>query len=173
MPPLFGATDSLLVVDDDPATAALLVAMVEHEGYRCAIAADADEAMEMLQDDEFAVALVDIHMPGENGLELVERALAVHPFLAVVMVTGVDDPQIAELALQSGAFGYVVKPFAHTDVVVAVSNAGRRRCLEIESAVYRRRLETHLEEQGADLEDALQQLKELHGRAAGADDRDA
>jgi DNA-binding NtrC family response regulator len=164
MPPLFGDTESLLVVEDDPATAALLVAMLEHEGYRCAIAADADEAMDMLNDEDFAVALVDILMPGETGLELVERALDVHPFLAVVMVTGVDDPDIAELALQSGAFGYLVKPFTHNEVLVAVSNAGRRRCLEIESAVYRRRLETHLEEQGADLEDALHQLKTLHER---------
>jgi DNA-binding NtrC family response regulator len=172
MPPLFGATESLLVVDDDPATAALLTAMLEHEGYRCAIASDAEEAMEMLNDDEFAVALVDILMPGATGLEPGERALYVHPFLAVVMVTGIDDPQIAELALQGGAFGYLVKPFTHMEVVVAVSNAGRRRCLEIESAVYRRRLETHLEEQGADLEDALGQLKELHGRDVGDDDLD-
>ena len=172
MPPLFGATDSLLVVDDDPATAALLVAMLEPEGYRCAIASDADEAMAMLDDDEFAVALIDILMPGTTGLELVERALDVHPFLAVVMVTGIDDPEIAELALQGGAFGYLVKPFTHMEVVVAVSNAGRRRCREIESAVYRRRLETHLEEQAADLDDALNQLKELHRRAdAGHPDR--
>jgi putative two-component system response regulator len=170
MPPLFGATDSLLVVDDDPATAALLVAMLEPEGYRCAIASDADEAMQMLHDDEFAVALVDILMPGETGLELVERVLDVHPFLAIVMVTGVDDPRIAELALQSGAFGYLIKPFTHNEVVVAVSNAGRRRCLEIESAVYRRRLETHVEEQAADLEDALRQLKELHERGLDGDD---
>jgi DNA-binding NtrC family response regulator len=165
MPPLFGATEALLVVDDDPATAALLAAMLEQEGYRCAIASDVEEAMEMLNDDEFAVALVDILMPGETGLELVQRALDVHPFLAVVMVTGIDDPQIAELALESGAYGYLVKPFTHNEVLVAVSNAGRRRCLEIESAVYRRRLETHLEEQSADLDDALHQIKELHERA--------
>jgi two-component system nitrogen regulation response regulator NtrX len=93
----------------------------------------------------------------------------VHPFLAVVMVTGVDDPEIAELALQSGAYGYLVKPFTLNEVLVAVSNAGRRRCLEIESSVYRRRLETHLEEQGADLDDALRQLKELHAPAIGSD----
>ena len=172
MPPLFGATESLLVVDDDPATAALLAAMLEHEGYRCAIASDAEEAMDMLNDDEFAVALVDVLMPGETGLELVERALDVHPFLAVVMVTGVDDPHIAELALQSGAYGYLVKPFTHMEVVVAVSNAGRRRCLEIESAVYRRRLETHVEEQAADLEDALHQIKELHEHGGDAGDLD-
>jgi DNA-binding NtrC family response regulator len=142
--------------------------MLEPEGYRCERAADADAAMALLADREFAIALVDILMPGDSGLELVERALAVHPFLAVVMVTGVDDPDIAELALQSGAFGYLVKPFSHNQVLVAVASAGRRRCIEIERSVYRRRLETHVEEQRADLEDALEQLKRLGGR--GADD---
>ena len=162
MPPLFGATESLLIVDDDPTTATLLRSMLEPEGYRCETAAGADEAMEALGEREFSVALVDILMPGDSGLELVERALAVHPFLAVVMVTGIDDPNIAEVALQTGAFAYLIKPFSHNDVVIAVSNAGRRRCLEIERAVYRRRLETHLEEQAADLDDALHQLKLLH-----------
>jgi DNA-binding NtrC family response regulator len=168
MPPLFGDTESVLVVDDDRATAMLLVSMLQHEGYRCSTASNADDAMEALNDREFAVALVDILMPGESGLELVERALDLHPFLAVVMVTAVDDPRIAELALQSGAFGYLVKPFAHNDVLVAVSNAGRRRCLDIESAVYRRRLESHVEDQAADLEEALHQLKALH---EGGDER--
>ena len=79
------------------------------------------------------------------------------------MVTGVDDPEIAEIALRSGAYGYLVKPVTHNEVVIAASNAGRRRCLEIESSVYRRRLEARLDEQSADLEEALVQLKELHG----------
>ena len=50
---------------------------------------------------------------------------------------------------------------------MAVSNAGRRRCLEIESAVYRRRLEDRLDEQADELDAALGQLKELHGGALG------
>lgn len=168
MPPLFGDTSSLLIVDDDANVTRLLESMLEHEGYRCTTARGAEEAMARLRERDFAVALVDILMPGDSGLELVDRALDLHPFLAVVMVTGVDDPEIAELALQTGAFGYLLKPFTHNEVVVAVSNAGRRRCLEIESAVYRRRLETHLDEQAADLEDALLQLKQL--RAPSSDD---
>ncbi len=162
MPPLFGDTASVLVVDDDPAVVDLLVSMLEPEGYRCGRAADVDEAMAVLSQTDVAVALVDVLMPGDSGLELVERALAVHPFLAIVMVTGVDEPAIAEIALRTGAYGYLVKPFTHNEVVIAVANAGRRRCLEIESSVYRHRLETRLDEQSADLDDALIQLKALH-----------
>lgn len=162
MPPLFGDTSSVLVVDDDPKVVELLVSMLEPEGYVCTGVGGTAEAMAQLADHEFAIALVDVLMPGQTGLELVDRALDLYPFLAVVMVTAVDDPAIADLALRSGAYGYLVKPFAHNQVVVAVSNAGRRRCLEIESSVYRRRLETRLEAQAAELDDALMQLKLLH-----------
>jgi DNA-binding NtrC family response regulator len=144
---------------------ALLEMMLRPEGYDCTLASNAEEALARLSERDFAIALVDVLMPGHTGLELVDRALELYPFLAVVMVTGVDDPEIAELALQSGAYGYLIKPFRHSEVLVAASNAGRRRCLEIESSVYRRRLETHLDEQAADLDDALMQLKLLRGRA--------
>jgi two-component system C4-dicarboxylate transport response regulator DctD len=168
MPPLFGDTSSVLLVDDDPHIATLLQRMLEPEGYDCTLAHNADDAMARLSERDFAVALVDVLMPGATGLELVDRALDLYPFLAVVMVTGVDDPGIAELALQSGAYGYLMKPFTHSEVLVATSNAGRRRCLEIESSVYRRRLETHLAEQAADLDDALMQLKLLRGEGDDA-----
>lgn len=162
MPPLFGDTASVLVVDDDPDVLDLLESMLEPEGYRCTRAGDAETAAALLEQQDFAVALVDVLLPGDSGLDLVDRALASDPFLAVVMVTGVDDPSIAELALQTGAYGYLVKPFAHNQLLVEMSNAGRRRCLEIESAVYRHRLERRLEEQEMELDDALMQLKLLH-----------
>lgn len=166
MPPLFGDTASVLVVDDDSSIVVLLERILELEGYQCTHATNSDDAMERLAEREIAVALVDIMMPGDSGLELVDRALDLYPFLGVVMVTGVDDPNVAELALRSGAFGYLIKPFTPQEVVVAVSNAGRRRCIEIENAVYRQRLERHLEEQGMELDDALMQLKLLHDRAS-------
>lgn len=165
MPPLFGDTTALLIVDDDPVMVELLERMLRPEGYDCVRAHSSAEALARLSERDFAIALLDVMMPNETGLELVDRLLDLYPFLAVVMVTGVDDPEIAELALQSGAYGYLMKPFTHSEVLVAVSNAGRRRCLEIESAVYRRRLETHLEETAADLDDALTQLKLLHDSA--------
>ncbi len=167
MPPLFGDTSSVLIVDDDPTTVELLASILETEGYECTRARDASEARTRLAERDYAVALVDIVMPGDSGLELVDQVLDGHPFLGVVMVTGIDDPEIAELALRSGAYGYLVKPFTHNEVVVAVSNAGRRRCLEIESAVYRRRLEDRLDEQADELDAALKQLKELYDHALG------
>ena len=140
MPPIFGDTASALIVDDNDDIATLLSRILEPEGYRCRTAPNAAEARRCLSSGEFAVALVDVMMPGESGLELVDWMIAEHPNTSVVMVTGADDPRIAELALESGVHGYVVKPFWPSQVVITVANAGRLRCLEIERHLYEERL---------------------------------
>jgi two-component system phosphate regulon response regulator OmpR len=160
MPPLFGDTAATLIVDDDAASARLMRDILELEGYRCTIAADAASARRALDDREYALALVDVMMPGESGLELAASLLREHPNLAVVMVTGVDDRNIAQLAIDTGAYGYVVKPYAPNQLLVTVANAGHRRCLEIERRAHLGRLERRVDEQAADLDDALMRLKE-------------
>jgi DNA-binding NtrC family response regulator len=141
MPPLYGDTASLLIVDDDPSVAHLLETVLQREGYRCTLAGDASEARARLAEREFAVALCDVMLPGESGLELAADMLREYPDLAVVMVTGVDDPHIADLALESGAYGYLVKPFQLNQVLITVATASRLRCLEIERRRYEQRLE--------------------------------
>jgi putative two-component system response regulator len=166
MPSLFGDTAAALIVDDDQQAARALSWLLADEGYRCTLAANATEARARLSEGPFALALVDVMMPGESGLELAARMLADFPDLAVVMVTAVDDPTIAELALETGAYGYIVKPFSANDVLITVANAGRRRCLEIERDAYEHRLELLIGEQEADLDDALRQLKDERRRMA-------
>ena len=140
MPPAFGDTAAALIVDDDPAVAGVLARLLEREGYHCTLAADAAEARAHLAEGEFAIALVDVMMPGESGLELVAHMLVEDRDLAAIMVSGVDHPSIAELASLSGAYGYLIKPFQPNQVLITVSNAGYRRCLEI----LRRRYESQL-----------------------------
>ncbi len=160
MPPLFGDTAATLIVDDDQLLAQVVADILTEEGYECTLAANAVEARDRLAERDYALALIDVMMPGESGLELATDILGSHPDLAVVMVTAVDDPAIAELALDSGAYGYVVKPFQANQVLITAANAGRRRCLEIERRMYQSRLERRLDEQAADLDDALLRLKE-------------
>jgi two-component system phosphate regulon response regulator OmpR len=149
MPPIFGDTTALLIVDDDPTVGTLLDAILSPEGYRCTIVSNAAQARAAIEEKHFAVALVDVMMPGETGLELVADLLGKHHDLAVVMVTGVDEPAIAQLALDSGAYGYIVKPFRESDVLITVANAGRRRCLEIERRAHTARLERLLADRNA------------------------
>ena len=163
MAPMYGETANLLIVDDDDRVARLLASLLGREGYKCTIASDAAEARKAVAERSFAIALVDVMMPGESGLELAADLLATHDDLAVVMVTGIDDPHIAELALQSGAYGYLVKPFQLNQVVITVATAGRLRCLEIERRRYQQRMEQLADERAADLEEALTRLKEADG----------
>lgn len=168
MAPVFGDTAATLIVDDDPATAAVLARILEIEGYDCTVAASAVEARARLDERRYALALVDVLMPGESGLELVVDLIARSPHLAVIMVTGVDEPAIAELAMQGGAYGYLVKPIDANQLVVAAAYAGARRCAEIERDLYERRLERHADDQEADLEELRAELKD-HRRAALGD----
>lgn len=158
MAPMFGDTAAALIVDDDGDIAELLARVLTREGYNCTLAANGAEARAQLAEGSFAVALVDVMMPGETGFELVDDLLGKYPDLAVVMVTAVDDPRLAELALESGAYGYVVKPFRAHQVVITVTNAGRLRCLEIERRLQHQRLERLLADRTADLGDALARL---------------
>ena len=66
-------------------------------------------------------------MPGESGLVLVEEIAREHPETAVVLVTGVDDPEVAEQAFRLGAHGYLVKPFWPGQLLITVANALRQR----------------------------------------------
>jgi signal transduction histidine kinase len=169
MPPLFGDTAATLIVDDDGAVVDVLSRLLTREGYRCTAAGSAEEARARLSESEFAMALVDVMMPGESGLELAADMLADHPDVAVVMVTGVDDPGVAELALQSGAYGYLVKPVRPNELVITAANAGQRRCLQIERRVFERRLLQQVDEQATDLDDALMRLKH-EGQSVGVVD---
>jgi signal transduction histidine kinase len=78
------------------------------------------------------------------------------------MVSGLDDPGVTDLALKNGAFGYVVKPFRPSQVSITVANASSRRCLEIERREHLDRVEWLMVEQAANLDDARNQLEEVH-----------
>jgi DNA-binding NtrC family response regulator len=166
MPPLFGDTAATLIVDDDVRMGDVLRRLLTREGYECTVARDASEARARLAEREFALALVDVMMPEETGLELVADMLASHHRLAVVMVTAVDDLSLAKLAIQSGVYGYVIKPFRPSQALITVANASERRCVEIQRDVYERRLELHVQEQAADLDDALLKLKDAKREVA-------
>jgi DNA-binding NtrC family response regulator len=169
MAPLFGDTTATLIVDDDVIVSTTVVRLLQREGYHCTTAIDATEARARMAEGNFALAIVDVMMPGESGLELAESMLTEHPNLAVVMVTAVDDPSIAKEALETGVYGYIVKPFRANELLITVANAGRRRCLEIARRAYQSRLERLVDEHAIDLDVArfLNEVGAGQGRGHG------
>jgi PAS domain S-box-containing protein len=134
----------VLAIDDRPEVLRL-VARTLGERYACDLADGVAEARALLESGSYELVLCDIQMPGESGLVLIEEIAERWPRTAVVMVTGVDDPETAERALELGAHGYLVKPFWPGQLLITVKTALRRRELELAQEAHARTLEERLQ----------------------------
>ena len=115
------ATERILIVDDDPVSAALASRVLSRQGYDCQIAQNGDEAWELLGAD-VSLVLLDVMMPGKSGLEVLRR-MRLDPILAgipVLLATSVTDPSIQIRGLGLGAQGIVPKPINRKDLLARV-----------------------------------------------------
>ncbi|BCA53316.1 Response regulator with HD-GYP domain [Nitrospira sp. KM1] len=149
----------VLVVDDEEPIRRLLGYMLQSHGYEVVLALDAKEARQKMADMPFALVLCDVNMPGESGMDLVRNILTQFPHTAAIMVTGLDSAVLANAAIDMGAFGYVVKPFESNEVLINVTNALRRRKLEIENKLHRDNLEDIVRTRTMALQQALEWLE--------------
>ena len=133
----------LLATDDRPEILRVIERTLGSR-FDCELVADVAAAREKLAETEFDLALCDIEMPGESGLTLAREIVEGHPQIAVVIVTGVDDPAVAEAALEFGAHGYLVKPFWPGQLLITAINAVRRCELESELERHSQALEDRL-----------------------------
>jgi len=149
----------VLIVDDEEPVRRQLGRLLEGQGYGCLLAADAAAARRCLEEEAFALMLCDVRMPGESGLDLIREVLPTKPDMAVILVTAVDDAEVATTVLELGAYGYVVKPFRHSELLINVANALRRRTLELEAQAQQKRLEQTVWERTADLREVIANLE--------------
>lgn len=171
--------DITLVVDDDRERCLRLASVLEEHGYECVAAPSTRDARAWLERRAIALILCDVDMPGEPGLVLLGDVKAGQPETAIVIVSGVDDPEIADFALSLGAYGYLTKPFRRSDLLITVANALRRRELELAE---RARHEAFEDEGARGTEELVRALGELRvaqeetitrlARAAECRDRD-
>ena len=149
----------IMIVDDEESVRLLLSRMLKMNGDTCTLAADAKEARAFMKDQKIDLILCDVNMPGESGIDFIRYVLSEYPETAAIMVTSVDDPEVAESALEIGAYGYIIKPFEPNEVLINVSNALRRRKLEIENRRHRRNLEKLVLERTEKLKKTLNDLQ--------------
>jgi len=149
----------IMIVDDEESIRRLLGSMLKMNGDKCTLAADAKEARAFMKDQKFDLILCDVTMPGESGIDFIRYVLSEYPETAAIMVTAVDDPEVAESALEIGAYGYIIKPFESNEVMINVSNALRRRRLEIENRQHRKNLEKLVLERTDKLKNTLNDLQ--------------
>jgi putative two-component system response regulator len=137
----------------------MLLAILSRRGFEVTVAQDADTARKHLREETFDLALCDIVMPGESGLQLARHVIGEHSDTAAVMVTALDNATLAETTLAFGAHGYVVKPFRENDLLIAVANALAWRATERRAREERDLLEQRLMDQTEELREAVQELK--------------
>ena len=116
-------TARILVIDDNPAVVDILVTVLGEEGYGVSSAVTSDEGLKLFILSHPDLVLLDIALPGMNGIEMLKRIRSIDPTARVVMVSGVADPVRAREALELGALAYVDKPFdlAYLKRVVAMA----------------------------------------------------
>src|SRR6202790_116675 len=130
----------LLIVDGEQALAKLMERTLRSRGYESDVAFNAAEARSLFDASDYALALLDVRLPDESGYGLLEELRAKRPDTAVVMISGVDDPELGRAALEHGAYAYMVKPVGATQLYLTVVNNLKRRSLELEHRATLRRM---------------------------------
>ena len=101
---------SILIVDDDAGMCETLFDIMEDKGYRTVIALDGYEAIQKVKEMDFDVILMDIKMPGMDGVETFKEIKKIHPETAVVMMTAYAVEDLIKEALHEGAYDVLYKP---------------------------------------------------------------
>ena len=159
-PPNPAPQPTILIVDDEESIRSLVLRVLKRAGYtNLMTASSAQEAMDLLATVSVELVLTDMQMPGSSGLELLNHIHENVPGVATLMVTVIDDPALANSALLLGAYGYIIKPFRQSELLIGVSNALRRRELEIENQNQRDHLEESVKLRSADLWGAVVKLE--------------
>ena len=106
------AKKKILVVDDEKSIREMLMKFLAEKGYRACGAAGGDEALKVLKREKPDVVLLDIRMPGADGIETLKKIKRADKRVGVIMVTAVSEREVAEQCLELGAFDYITKPIS-------------------------------------------------------------
>src|SRR3989442_11556275 len=120
---------TILVVDDEEIMREILETLLTREGYDVRVASSGAEGLELARSLPFDAAIVDIMMPGLDGIATLDELKRIDEDLAVIIITAYASVESAISAMKAGAFDYITKPFKNDEVLVVVRNAMERRRL--------------------------------------------
>jgi signal transduction histidine kinase len=150
----------ILIVDDEVHVRKIFATVLE-ERYLCVTAGDAQEALALLSKEQFALAILDVQMPGFSGVELLRKIITDFPDVVVIMASGVGRSQRVMDAVRLGAFDYLIKPIDFDVLGRTVERALEHRALLRDGKRYKEELERRNEKlasQKAQLERLQAQL---------------
>jgi len=131
----------ILIVDDEYSARDSLTKWFQVDGFQVDSAKDAYEALEKLKSKSFDIVLLDIKMPGMDGLELQEHIRELDPNIVIIIITAFASVDTAIRAIKAGAYDYVTKPFDPDDLEHIIENAMSQRKLAQENIQLRAQIE--------------------------------
>jgi len=152
---------NVLILDDEKPIQRTLGRLMKFNGYPYSIASDTKEARSIMKMQDIGLLLCDMNLPGESGLDFIKYVSKAYPDTAIIMVTGNDDSDLAETALDMGAYGYIIKPFRPNELMINISNALKRRILEINNRTNIINMEKIISERTSELQVAMKKLEKI------------
>jgi two-component system nitrogen regulation response regulator NtrX len=137
--------NKILVVDDERNIRRSLEMILEGEGYKVTCASSGEDAIDALKETDFQVALLDIFMPGLNGIDALKLMRESRPDLAVIVISGHGTVQDAVRATRFGAYDFLEKPLSREKVLLAVTHAIEAVGLTQENRTLKKRIERSFE----------------------------
>ena len=132
---------TVLVIDDEEIMREILDTLLSREGYDVRVASSGAEGLELARATPFDAAIVDIMMPGLDGIATLDELKRVDEDLAVIIITAYASVESAISAMKNGAFDYITKPFKNDEVLVVIRNAMERRRLVNENRALRQNIQ--------------------------------
>lgn len=158
---------TILIVDDEPSIQKSLSGLLLDEGFEVIMASNGYEALKIIDEESPDLVLLDIWMPGIDGIETLKEIKKKNPHLQVIMITGHGTIETAVKATKFGAFDFIEKPLSIDKVIVGINNALNFRRLEEENCYLRKKT---LEKNSIDgNSQPIQQLKKQISVAAPTD----
>lgn len=132
----------ILIVDDEPRQREILSYILEKEGYTVFLAPNSEAGYSILKSEDIDVVITDLLLPGETGLEFMERGLKEFSEVTFLIITGHGTIDSAVSALKKGAFDYIQKPLSKENILITLSKALERTSLLKERKLLYRKLDS-------------------------------
>jgi len=155
---------NILIVDDEASIVESLQGIILDEGYQAICASSGEKALQMIEQEQVDLVLMDVWMPGIDGIETLKRIKETNPQLPVIMISGHGNIDTAVQATKMGAYDFIEKPPGYDKIVLSIKNALHLSQVEKENSIFRQKMEGKPDLTGSS--SAIMAVKELIGKVA-------
>ncbi len=121
------------VIDDEPIIHEVLGELLTSEGYEVEISSSGEEALDKYSTQSFGLVLLDLLMPGMDGIEVLKKIRKIEPHAVIIIITAYASVESAISAMKTGAFDYIQKPFKHDELLLTIKRAIEHKKLKEEN----------------------------------------